>query len=113
MKVIIGAIVVLAMSSCASTDHLSFGLKRTYSYNFINDGSSKAKDCQLECQKKETQCKALADVEYQASKVANREWWEIDIAQHLNELKEELCESQAIECVNKICHSSVEKIYLD
>ena len=113
MKVIILASVVLAISGCSSTDNVSFGAKRAYSYNFINDGSQKAEKCQLECQKKETQCKQLAAIEYQASVASNPEWWEFDIARHIKETRDEQCENDTIACISKICHGSVEKHFLD
>jgi hypothetical protein len=89
MKGIILASVVLAITGCSSTDHVSFGAKRAYSYNFINDGSKKAEECQLECQKKETQCKQLAATEYQTSVASATEWWAFDIARHIKETRDE------------------------
>ena len=114
MKVIILACsAFLVMTGCASTDHLSFGVKRTYSYNFINDGSPKAQQCQLACQKQEAQCKQLTEAEYQKFISVNPEWWGGDLAQHTKETKDELCENEVAECMKKICHGSVEKYYLD
>ncbi len=114
MKVIILAYsAVLVMTGCAFTDHVSFGVKRAYSYNFINDGSPKAQECQLPCQKQEAQCKQLAEAEYQTFISANPEWWGIDLAQHTKGTKDELCENDAAECMKKVCHGRVEKYYLD
>lgn len=113
MKIIILAIVVLAINGCTFTDHVSFGEKRAYSYNFINDGSQKAKECQLECQRKEDQCKQLAATEYQSSIDSTTEWWGFDIARYTKETREEQCENDTIKCISKICHGSVEKHYID
>ena len=113
MKLIILATVVLTVSGCASTDHISFGAKPAYSFNFINDGSQKAKDCQLECQKQENQCKLEATAESDTFLETNKEWWASDIARHNKETKDELCETRTSECMTRVCHGSVEKVYLN
>ena len=113
MKIIILASIVVAINGCASTDHVSFGEQRAYRYNFINDGSQKAKECQLKCQKHEDQCKQLAATEYQTSIDSAMEWWGFDIARYTKETRDEQCENDTIKCISNICHGSVEKYYID
>lgn len=132
MKLIILAGVVLLITGCQTTvnpqhagdpDYTPDGLvKRPYTWEFKTDGSQKAKDCVLECQKQNTQCRQRAALKFLDSKEPafgeiSSAFGEISIDtsrteetdQWLKDLDNLQCEKNLIKCVEDICKGKPDK----
>ncbi len=125
MKLIILASFVLLISGCQTTvnpqhagdpDYTPDGLvKRPYTWEFKTDESQKAKDCVLECQKQNTQCRQRASSKSRDSKEPPFGEITIDTGrttetnQWLKDLDNLQCEKNLIKCVEDICKGKPDK----